>query len=109
MDPQIVATMNQTIYVASATGADAYGQPTWGAAASRLVTVEPSNRIVPGPQGEQLQTSTLILTDAAIGIMDRVWLPGDSASDATKARRIMLVDVIPDELSATTSHWEVYL
>ncbi len=109
MDPQIKATLTATIYVASATGADVYGQPTWGTPAARLVCVERSDKILPGPNGEQLRTSHLIITDTAIGTMDRIWLTGDSSSDATKARRPMAVDPIPDELSANTSHWEVYV
>lgn len=109
MDPQIVATLTQTISVASATGADVYGQPSWGAPATRSVCVERSDKILAGANGEQLRTSHLIITTSAIGTMDRIWLPGDSSSTASLARRPMSVEPIPDELSGTTSHWEVYV
>lgn len=110
MDPQITAGMDETIYVAAATTTrDSQGQPTWGAAAARSVSVEPSTRIVPGAGGEEIQTSHLIFTNTAIGKMDRIWMPGDSSADATKARRPLLIEPIPGEDSSVTDHWEVYV
>lgn len=110
MDWQLVAGHTQTIYVATAAATrDAQGQPTWGSPAARSVRVERSDRIVPGPNGEDLKTSHLIFTETAIGKADCVWLPGDNSATASLARRPMLIEAIPAEDSGTTDHWEVYL
>jgi hypothetical protein len=108
MDAQLVAMLTQTIYVAAATGANTHGEPTWGTPASRSVRIELSDRVIKGPRGEELVASHLIITTAAIGLRDRVWLPGDARTDEL-AKRPKLVEPIPGEYSGVTDHWEVYL
>ena len=110
MDWQLVAGHTQTIDVATAAATrDAQGQPTWGSPASRSVRVERSDKVIPGPGGEELRTSHVIFTTAAIGLDDRIWMPGDSSATASLARRPMRVEPIPGELSGDTDHWEVYV
>jgi len=109
MDGQITRTMTATIYVATATGRDTSGQPTWGTPAARSVAVEQETRIIPGANGEELKTSHVIFTNTAVGKMDRIWMPGDSSATASLARRPMLIEPISGELAGTTDHWEVYV
>lgn len=108
MDAQLVAMLGQTIYVATAAATrDSQGQPTWGTPASRTVRVELNSEIIPGPNGEELRTTHKIFTTAPIGLMDRLWMPGDSSGTASLARRILRVLPIPGEVSSTIDHYEV--
>ena len=87
MDPCLKATLNQTIYVASRTGTSSYGDSTFGAATARKARVEVDRRLVANPfTGKEEVTSHRIVVEQAIGLNDRIWLPGHSTSDATLAR-----------------------
>ena len=97
MDPQLKAQLKETINVAAATGADAAGDPSYAAAASRAARVVNVRDTIERADGTILKTTIAIITEAAINMTDRVWLPGDSAADATLARRPRYIEKAVDE------------
>lgn len=107
LDRAIAKLLTQTIYVAHATAVDNYAKPTtFGTATAVKARVEPRVRESTGSDGELLVTEYDILTATEIKRSDRVWLPGVSSSDATKARAPAVISAGVDERGATT-HWRV--
>jgi len=97
MDPQLKNQLRETINVASANGVDAAGDLSYAAPASRSARVVNVRDTVEKKDGTMLQTNVAIITEAAINLTDRVWLPGDSSADATLARRPEYVEKAVDE------------
>jgi hypothetical protein len=115
LDPQLRAQLAQTIYVASASTVDNYGQVTYGTPAAVKARVENLSSIDGGQggaigstDGEERASSMLIITETAIALSDRIWLPGDNQADPTLARRPISVLVLPDERGAI-DHYETKL
>ena len=109
LDPQLRAQLAQTIYVASASTVDNYGQATYGTPAAVKARVENlSSTRDDGADGEERASSMLIITETAIALSDRIWLPGDNQADPTLARRPISVLVLPDERGAI-DHYETKL
>lgn len=108
MDPQLKATCAQTIYVAAISSVSSYGDPTYGTPAAVDARVEPDVREIVGVSGERMVTSYRVITEAAIAINSRIWLPGDSSADATLARHPMKVTSFPGE-DGNTHHYECYV
>lgn len=106
MDPQLRAQLRQTIYIKARAAVDNYGQSTYGSASSAAARVEEERRRVERRDGTFVETTHRIYTETAIAHEDRVWLPGDSASDATLAREPQEVHKIVDELGSV-HHYEV--
>lgn len=97
MPVDISRHLTQTIYTAARTGEDATGTPTYAAAISRAAGVEYAQGVArEGQQGTVSRTRATIITLAAIGPQDRVWLPG-AAVDAIQAS---LADPDDEELAA---------
>lgn len=101
MDPQLKAQLKETIYVATASGADAAGDSTYNAPASRLArvvdVVDTSENTVGGQPRTQVRSRKVIITEAAINLTDRVWLPGIDQTDASLARIPHYVEKAVDE------------
>jgi hypothetical protein len=87
LDPQLRAQLRQTIYVATATGSTSYGEQTFGAPVAALARVEPKDEETESDTGREDQSRWLIITEATITELDRIWLPGANQTDATQARR----------------------
>lgn len=104
--PELRALMNQAINVAARTGADVNGDPAYAAPAAVDARVEPNRRVIENASGQFITSEFAIYTEQAIGSLDRVWLPGDSPADATKARLPLKVFVGIDE-DGSESHYEV--
>ena len=107
IDPQIKASLQQTIAVAVESGISS-GVRTYGAAANRSARVEDSRRVVDAADGSQVQTSHIIIVENSIGLFNRIWLPDVSSSDATLARLPVAVEKCVDE-DGDVSHYEVYV
>ena len=106
LDPQLRAQLAETIYVASPGSVDTYGQITYSAPTAVKARVEYRPKIGSKPgEGEEGESDTFVITESAISIVDRIWLPGDSQSDPTLARRPMSVLRLPDERGAV-DHYE---
>jgi hypothetical protein len=97
-----------TINVASATGTDNFGQPTYGTPRAINARVEAETRLVISPDGNQLMVNHKIAVAEQLYTTDRIWLPGDSTSDVTKARRSLLINSAATRIG-TFRFWEVYL
>jgi len=116
MDAQLKKQLAQTIYIASPASVDAFGQITYDPPVAIPARVENDSSVKAGASGgaievedgEEKSTKMLIITEAAITIMDRVWLPGEDETDATLARRPLSVLALPDEKGAI-DHYETRL
>ena len=109
LDPQLRATLTDTIYIASMTARSSTGQPTYGTPASVVARVETDARTIDRPDGTQLSTMHWICLDTTrIPLLgDRLWLPGIDQTDATKAREIQHIERLPGLTDASTDHYEV--
>ena len=87
MDAQLKAQLAETIHVATASGVDEAGDPSYNAPASRAARVVNVRDTVERTDGTKLETTVAIITETAINLTDRIWLPGVDQSDATQARR----------------------
>lgn len=73
-------------------GVDGYGAPIYGAQITVLARVEVGFKLVLGHDGANLNSTHWMTTKVQINPDDRVWLPGDDISDATKARRPLMIN-----------------
>ena len=113
MDAQLKKQLAQTIHIASPASVDAFGQITYDPPVAIAARVEDLGSVKSGASGgaievedgEEKSSKTLIITETAIDIMDRVWLPGVDQSDADLARRPLSVLALPDEKGAI-DHYE---
>lgn len=109
LDPTIKAQLQQSIAYAAASSRDSHGDITYGSTSTGIKA-----RVIRRPQtvtssaGEVLVSDVQILTETAIGINDRVWLPDDSSSDATLARTPKAIATAVDE-KGSYSHTVVWL
>lgn len=106
LDPCIVRQFAQTIYVASPSGVSASGDATYGTPASQAARVERRTNVVETTDGNFKETTHKIATEGAIGVKDRIWLPGEDQTDDTAARQPVRVNIGVDEKGVTT-HYEV--
>lgn len=74
--------LNQTAYVASVTGLDAYGKPTYGTPVARSVRVEARRQATTNARGEEAISNHRLWCLEPIALTDRVWLPGASTASA---------------------------
>lgn len=102
------ALMNQTINVATKSGRDSSGDPSYGTAADVSAYVEKRRGIVELPTGEKVETSHWIVVESEIKLSDRVWLPGDSTSDPSLAYTPASVEAFVDDVG-NAHHYEVTL
>lgn len=101
----IAHRMIHTATHAAKSGVGSDGEPTWAASSSLACRIEPA---LANPDGtESKYTHRIIVQTSGIGIDDRIWLPGDSATDAL-ARAVRDVREVP-ALDGATTVWEVML
>jgi hypothetical protein len=108
MDPQLKAQLRQVIHVASLTSVSAAGDPSFGAAVAVNARVEDDVSNKYGSDEVERESRKRIVTESAIRLTDRVWMPGDSETDATLGRTPMSVQELPDELGVI-DHYETVL
>lgn len=80
------AWLIDTITVASVSGQNSHGDPTFGAQVSVAARVEPVQRRVRTPSGQEVIADIRILTATKIKYNDRIWVPGASTANATQSR-----------------------
>jgi hypothetical protein len=97
----------QTISWKSVTSRDAWGAPTFGSLNTANARVEPKRKLVRNSNGDEVLSSHVVYTAAAIVVSDQVWFPGENTSDANKARRPLAIDeyVDGDGLSVYRKVW----
>jgi len=98
----VTGWLTSTITVATQSGVDSYGDPTFATAATMSARVETKQRIIVGTNGDEYQSNHVVCTASAIPLNARVWLPGDTTSDANQARRPIMVEAASDKAGATS-------
>lgn len=100
---------NQTLSTAPATGMSALGVQAFGATVAIKGRVEFKTQLIRSQRdGTETVSSAQVGTPQAIGIEDRLWLPGENSADATIAHVPLKVAPIVDKIGNTIS-WIVYL
>lgn len=100
--------LRQTINVAQLVSRDDRGAATYGAATPVKARVELKTNTTRGLDGVQRSTTHMIITESEIRATDAIWLPGDSAADASKLRRPSEVRPFPDE-NGNVTHYETFV
>lgn len=109
IDVQIKAQLLQTVGIKHlSTSINGYGTKTYGTASTIYARVEEEVTLVTTADGEEKKTSHHIITEDVIVETDRLWLNGDSTSDATKARVPLAIRKARNE-DGTVSHYETYV
>lgn len=109
VDPQLKRQFRQTVYVAVVGAArNARGEPTHGAAASRLARWETRRSLVRNASGEQVTSDFWMACENSVGLLDFVWGPSDDQTSVAKARKVIKVEELVDE-RGNVSHYEVWL
>lgn len=78
----LASWMQQTITLASETGRDAYGKPTYGATRTATARVERTRRMVRNGRGEDAIAQWRLYTLEVVALTDRIWLPGTGTAMA---------------------------
>ncbi len=87
MDPQLVAQLKQTIYIASVTGADTKtGEPTYGTPVKHMARVSYTPQRIVSAEGVETVSTAQVAIEGEIAITDRIWLPGANQTVANDAR-----------------------
>jgi hypothetical protein len=92
------AWLTQSVAVATVTGRNSHGDPTFGSQRTVTARVEPLVRLLRKPNGEEVYSSHSLLTDQAIAMHERIWLPGTNPADNTAARVPLEVRVTPSKV-----------
>lgn len=112
MDIQLQRWLTETAYYKTPTSVSSTGTETLGAATSFLCRTE-LQEVIHGPNfipraGNDVEWMHLIFTLTAIPRNARIWLPGDSTSNASLARQIRRAETVRDEMGVI-SHYEIYV
>lgn len=86
----------QTVTYKSVTGRDQYRAPTYGAANTAQARVEPKRKLIRDAQGNEVVSTHVVYTAAAVVITDIIWIPGEDTADTKKARRPIAIDEYVD-------------
>ena len=100
--------LDQAVSVAVPSTVNSDGELSYGTPVSVACRLQKNARIMKTPDGQDIISDTQILTLTAIGEQDRIWLPGQSTSDATLARTPQLVKSI-QMISGGSTVYEAFL
>lgn len=98
----LASWFRQSIGVASATGVDGYGKPTYAAARTVAARVEGQARMVRSSTGEEQLANHVIWTTEPLLVTDRIWLPGYSTATVEGSRLPLAVKSTPDKTGSRT-------
>jgi hypothetical protein len=98
----MAAWMTQTIHVASKTGVDSYGRPSYETPRAVKARVELRRRMVRNSSGEESVSSHVVYSLEPILLTDRVWLPGLNSATAEGSKLPLQVDASSDKPGART-------
>lgn len=91
----IRSKLNQTVTYATRSGVDSDGDPSYNSQATIPARVEVRHKIFALPDGTQKQSSHIIYTETRIPLGARIWLPGDTTTNANHARTIITENADP--------------
>jgi hypothetical protein len=98
----LASWLTQTAYVASVTGVDQYGKPTYGSPVARKVRVELGTRMVTNARGEESPSKARLWCLQSVAITDRVWLPGADRTNAEMSGAPLAVSSVSDKSGSRT-------
>lgn len=108
MDASLKTLLNSTITVKSVVGYTDGGSELLGEARSIKAYIEQNTEIRKNPNGaDERRTRTLIVTEDAISVDDRIWLEGLDSSNVVFSKRPMGVVVFKHPITALIDHYEV--
>lgn len=85
------------------------GAPVFGAQTSIGAKIESKVELVRHAKtGAEVVSSQKLLLNASVGIEDRIWLPGDTLSNVSVAKKPIRVDATVDR-AGNALFWEVWL
>lgn len=106
IDPDILATMKQTIFIAHQSGINTgKGDPQYGAPIEGLARVEAEEKEVRVTDGKIVKTAQLVMSNIEILLEDRIWALGANPANFKEAKIIQVAGAPPDE-NGNVSHWE---
>lgn len=97
----INALLNQTVTLTTRSGTNKYGEASFGAGVSSKARVQVENKIVKGPQGEDIGTDALIFLPGAATLEH-----GDKITHDGITYRAILVSKVADG-GGSRHHYEV--
>lgn len=92
------AWLTDTITIASQSAVGAKGDPSYGTKTTAAARVQAGR----DRHETEIEHSHVIYTTSPVLVDDRIWLPGDSTSDTTLARRAVHVESSHDRGGTTT-------
>lgn len=109
MDPALRAMLLKTINVRTVTAYTPSGDETLSVAVAipAYVEVKKSDAGM-GAVGREAQVQHVVITETAITMDQRVWLPGDDPGTVEFGKKPMAIDVFNDVLG-NVDHYEVTL
>jgi hypothetical protein len=100
MDPQIKSQLPQTVSVKALASISGDQTPTYAAASSVSAYISEDVRVVVTPQGKEVQTDHVVLTEDAIAYTDALLLP-----DTTEWRNPQHITKAVDPETGTVEHY----
>ena len=85
LDPQLRKQLTDVIYVAKPLGYDEFGNPVYGEPKPEAARRIDFQKKITDKTGQEVVAAVEVLTDAEIGLQDRIWLPDgdpDNLNDA---------------------------
>lgn len=108
LDRAIRRQLCQTIYVAHKTAESQAAVPTYGTPSAVRARVNQKTGTAFTADGDEVTTSHELISATEIVLTDRIWLPGLSSSDSTKA--ILPKQINPGyDVNGVITHWQVLL
>lgn len=96
----IASWLVSTVTVASKTGVDSYGKPSYGSQSTFSARVQAQSKIVRNSKGEDSNSEWRVYTLTAVALTDRLWLPGADTSSQAESLIPIAITVSADRQNA---------
>lgn len=98
--------LSDVVTVAPFTGTNASGDPSFGAQVTYPARVEHGLLLFRTPDGNEVQSTHVVVTSTEIDRRSRVWLPGDDTADTAEARHAVDVRKAPQPTPGGSTLYE---
>lgn len=85
------ALLTDTVTVATQSGVDSHGDPTFNAQTTMKARVEFGTKLIYGANGTERQCEAVIATTAEIPMGSRIWLPGANPANMRESKRPIVI------------------
>jgi len=92
----IARMLFQTAHVASVTGKNSYGKPTYGAPRAIKVRHEGQVNLTKSSRGDDVVSRHRVYTLEQILSSDLVWLPGADSTKVEEGNQVVSLSFVPD-------------